>query len=136
MAALGMGCGLQCGRGWLTAEGNKQTNRWEVAENASMWPRLVNRGRKAVGSVVTEIRMLQCGRGWLTAEGDDVHRADQARRAASMWPRLVNRGRGEGDGFVYGQYLLQCGRGWLTAEGGRSSTRSSAPTRFNVAAVG
>ena len=62
-------------------------------DSASMWPRLVNRGREAFGLETFGEFLLQCGRGWLTAEGSGLRRAPLPER----W--------------------LQCGRGWLTAEG-------------------
>jgi len=80
---------------------------------ASMWPRLISRGRLVDGSE--------------GAAGDgcfNVAAADQPRKglrlmntptafdAASMWPRLISRGRIKPLGGVPGKRkALQCGRG-------------------------
>ena len=89
--------GLQCGRGWLTAEGGLGSTSATKLCVASMWPRLVNRGRHPLPQTFPDL-----GR-------------------ASMWPRLVNRGRVVASFYLFAYVELQCGRGWLTAEGAKAA---------------
>ena len=86
-----------------------------VLTRASMWPRLVSRGRNRPGGEPRgREHELQCGRGWLAAEGWSL----------LSTPSLFHD-------------WLQCGRGWLAAEGIWIDGQGlSAKTSFNVAAVG
>src|SRR5687768_3384010 len=60
---------LQCGRGRSAAEGTNSRSSPNLAEQASMWPRPISRGR---------MRELY-----------DI----KATLEASMWPRPISRGR-------------------------------------------
>ena len=104
---------LQWGRGWLTAESDKLQSILTGTRNASMGPRLVDRGEDChlYPSRSTNV-LLQWGRGWLTAESTPL----------SKPPRSFNP--------------LQWGRGWLTAESRGCVCIRCRTSGFNGAAVG
>ena len=85
---------LQCGRGSLAAERSDRRLEGGI-DGASMWPRLVSRG-KVDGLQGLPVLPLR----------------------PSMWPRLASRGRASPSRISNRAGLsLQCGRGSLAAEG-------------------
>ncbi len=63
--------------------------------HASMWPRLISRGRAGQASArpCGDRQMLQCGRGRSAAESNGIGRRSgvQKHDVASMWPRPIGR---------------------------------------------